>query len=187
MLEKWVQIEGYEGFYEVSDWGNVRSMDRVVPRMKKGKLQQLHRKSSPLRSSLNHKGYPEVTLTKGTVRNSFRVHRLVAAAFCPGPRLEQVNHLNSNRTDNRAVNLEWCTGQQNVAHAIANDPKNWGKKAIFGLRDGLPVHYFDSAADAGRAGFNKGNISAALTGKLKTAGGFSWVFACDFWAALPVN
>lgn len=180
MLEKWAQIEGYEGFYEVSNLGNVRSMERTVPRLREGKIQQLRRASRPLKPSLNHKGYPEVTLTKGAVRNSFRVHRLVATAFCPGPVLEQVNHINSIRTDNRAENLEWCTGIQNVAHAIENDPKNWGRKAIFGLKDGVPVHYFESAGHAGRAGFNKGNISSALTGRLKTSGGFEWVFATDF-------
>lgn len=177
MLEKWAQIEGYEGFYEVSDMGNVRSMERVVPRFSKGTLQQIRRVSRPLRHSLNHKGYPEVTLTKGAVRNSFRVHRLVAAAFCPGGPQEHVNHINSIRDDNRAVNLEWCTAQENVEHAIKNDLKNWGRKAIVGLKDGEAVHFFESAGHAGRAGFNKGNISSALTGRLKTSGGFSWVFA----------
>ena len=184
MLEKWVQIEGYEGFYEVSDHGNVRSMERVVPRLKQGVLQQLRRKSSPLQSHKNHKGYPEVTLTKGAVRNCFRVHRLVATAFCPNGPQEHVNHINSIRDDNRAENLEWCTAQENVAHAILNDPKNWGRKAIVALKDGEPIHFFESAADAGRFGFNKGNISSALCGRCKTSAGFEWQFAADYFSDL---
>ena len=184
MTEKWVQIEGYEGFYEVSDQGNVRSMERVVPRFSRGKLQQIRRVSSPLRHALNHKGYPEVTLTKGAVRNSFRVHRLVATAFCPNGPQEHVNHINSIRDDNRAVNLEWCTAQENVAHAIENDLKNWGRKAIVALKEGEPVHYFESAGHAGRAGFNKGNISSALCGRLKTSAGFEWQFAADYFSDL---
>lgn len=184
MLEKWVQIEGYEGFYEVSDQGNVRSMERVVPRFSRGSLQQIHRASRPLRHNLNHKGYPEVTLTKGAVRNSFRVHRLVATAFCPNGPQEHVNHINSIRTDNRAENLEWCTAKHNVAHAIANDPKNWGRKAVVAIKNGEPIHFFDSSADAGRAGFNKGNISSVLNGRWKTAGGFEWQFAADYFSDL---
>lgn len=184
MLEKWAQIEGYEGFYEVSDHGNVRSVERTVERPKGGKIEQLNRKSIPLKQRTNPTGYMEVILQREGSRCSFRVHRLVAIAFCCGERLEQVNHLNSVRHDNRAENLEWCTGVQNVAHAIQNDLKNWGRKAIVGLKEGRAVHFFDSAGHAGRAGFNKGNISSALTGRLKTSGGFSWVFAEVYFSDL---
>lgn len=184
MTEIWTQIEGYEGFYEVSNLGNVRSMEREVPRVCKGQHQTIRRASRPLKHNLNHKGYPEVTLTKGAVRNCFRVHRLVASAFCPNGPQEHVNHINSIRTDNRAENLEWCTAKHNVAHAIANDPKNWGRKAIVGLKDGEAVYFFDSAADAGRAGFNKGNISSALCGRCRTSGGYEWQFATDYFSDL---
>lgn len=184
MLEKWAQIEGYEGFYEVSDLGNVRGVERTVPRVCKGQAQQIRRVSAPVKPRRNYKGYEEVTLTKGAVRNSFRIHRLVATAFCPDGPQEHVNHINSVRHDNRAENLEWCTAQENVAHAIKNDLKNWGRKAIVALLDSEPVHYFESAGHAGRAGFNKGNISSALTGRLKTCGGFTWVFAEDYFSDL---
>lgn len=184
MTEKWVQIEGYEGFYEVSDLGNVRSMERVVPRLKQGVLQQLRRKSIPLAYRTNYKGYLEVTLQREGTRTHFRIHRLVATAFCPGGPQEHVNHINSIRHDNRAVNLEWCTAKHNVAHAILNDPKNWGRKAVVALKDGEPIHFFDSAADAGRAGFNKGNISSVLTGRCKTSAGLEWQFAADYFSDL---
>lgn len=184
MSEKWAQIEGYEGFYEVSDQGNVRSVERYVDRLKQGKLQRLLRKSSPLAPRTNFKGYREVTLQREGTRVHFRVHRLVATAFCPNGPQEHVNHINAVRHDNRALNLEWCTAKHNVAHAILNDPKNWGKKAIVALKDGEPIYFFDSAADAGKQGFNKGNISSALTGRVRTAGGFTWVFAADYFSDL---
>lgn len=184
MTEIWAQIEGYEGFYEVSNTGKVRSVERYVERMKHGKLERLLRKSIPLKERTNNKGYREVTLQRDGERAQFRVHRLVAAAFCAGGPQEHVNHINAVRHDNRAQNLEWCTAKHNVAHAIANDPKNWGRKAVVAIKNGEPVYFFDSAADAGRAGFNKGNVSAALNGHLKTTGGYEWQFAADYFSDL---
>ena len=180
MTEKWVQIEGFEGYYEVSDMGNVRSMERIVPRLRFGKVEQIRRKSIPIFQRRNYKGYHDLILSKESKRTTLLVHRLVAAAFCPGPRQDQVNHKNSIRHDNRAENLEWCTGKENVAHAIENDPKKWGRKAVYALKDGVPVHYFESARAAAREGFHAGNISAALTGKLRTTGGYEWVLAAEF-------
>lgn len=184
MTEIWAQIQGYEGYYEVSNQGRVRSMERYVDRVKQGRLQRLLRKSIPLKERTNYKGYREVTLQRNGERMHFRVHRLVANAFCHNGPQEHVNHINAVRDDNRAENLEWCTAKHNVAHAIANDPKNWGRKAIVGIKDGEAVYFFDSAADAGRAGFNKGNISSALCGRCRTSGGYEWQFAVDYFSDL---
>jgi hypothetical protein len=184
MVEKWAQIEGFEGFYEVSDMGNVRSVDRLVERLRKGKLQLLQRKSIAIYQRRNYKGYQDVTLSKNAERSTLLVHRLVATAFCHQNGGDQVNHINSVRHDNRAENLEWCTGKENVAHAVENHPNKWGRKPIFALRDGVIVHRFESAGCAGRAGFNTGNISSALTGRLKTSQGFQWVFADQYFGDL---
>lgn len=184
MTEKWAQIEGFEGFYEVSDLGNVRSVERIVPRLRFGKVEQMLRKSSPVRQNKNRKGYPEVTLSREATRSCFRVHRLVAAAFVEGETKEQVNHINSIRDDNRAVNLEWCSCQENIAHAIANDPNNWGKKPVIALEDGKIVHSFQSVKDAERAGFHGGGVSAAATGRLQTHAGLKWVYASEYFSDL---
>lgn len=180
MLEKWAQIEGYEGFYEVSDMGNVRSMERVVDRVCRGKLQKLHRKSIPVRQNRNHKGYPEVTISRGAVRQCFRVHRLVAAAFCEGDKSGQVNHINSIRHDNRATNLEWCTGKENVAHAIAKDPNDWGRKAVVAYEGDMILHYFESGRAAERAGFSASGVASAVKGRLQTHAGMRWAYASEF-------
>lgn len=184
MIEKWAQIEGYEGFYEVSDRGNVRSMDRVVPRLKQGVLQQLRRKSAPVRQNLNHKGYPEVTISKGAVRQCFRVHRLVAAAFVKGHTREQVNHINSIRNDNRAENLEWCSCKENIAHAIANDPNDWGRKPVVAFLSGEVLHCFPSIRAAERAGFSASGVSSAIKGRLRTHAGMQWAYETDYFSDL---
>lgn len=179
MTEKWVQIEGFEGFYEVSDKGNLRSVTRYVDRVRFGKVERIPKKSIPVKQRVNYKGYCDVVLQRDGVRKTMLVHRIVANAFCIKNGGDQVNHINSIRHDNRSENLEWCTGKENVAHAIANDPKKWGRKAICAVKDGKVVHTFASAKEAGRHGFNPGNISSALSGRLKTSGGLEWFLRSD--------
>lgn len=182
MAEKWAQIEGYEGFYEVSDQGNVRSVARTISSSRKGKPLEIKRVSIPIFQRRNYKGYQDVTLSRESKRSTLLVHRLVAAAFCPGPQQEQVNHINSIRHDNRAENLEWCTGKENVAHAMENHPDKWGRKAVCAMKDGEVVFTFESSREAGRQGFNAGNISSALCGRLQTTGGYEWVLRSDLEA-----
>jgi hypothetical protein len=107
MPEIWKQIEGYPG-YEVSMLGDVRSLPR------KGRLSV-----RTLKPSLRD-GYPTVWLRMGKATMVHSVHRLVARAFLGESPAEctDVNHLNSDRRDNRIENLEWCTRKQNIRHAI---------------------------------------------------------------------
>lgn len=179
MTEKWAQIEGFEGFYEVSDQGNLRSVERVVDRLRFGKIEKIPRTSIPVKQRVNYKGYCDVVLQRDGKRKTLLVHRIVAAAFCPRNGGDQINHLNSIRHDNRAENLEWCTGKENIAHAISNDPKKWGKKAVCAMKDGEIIFTFESAREAGRNGFHSGNISSALCGRLKTTGGYEWFLRSD--------
>lgn len=100
-------IKGYEGLYKVSDDGDVY---RVV--------QTGLRKLKPYYSA---SGYTNVDLSMHGVRRTFRVHRLVADAFCPrGDEHTQVNHLNEVKDDNRAVNLQWCTAKENANYGTRN-------------------------------------------------------------------
>ena len=102
--EKWIPLEGYEGLYEVSDYGKIRSLNYY----KQGRV-------CVLRCTAKNGKYLKVTLHKAGHAKTYRIHRLVAAAFLPKPSKErnQVNHINGNKTDNRASNLEWCTSMEN--------------------------------------------------------------------------
>ncbi|PFK68265.1 NUMOD4 domain-containing protein [Bacillus cereus] len=117
--EVWVAIKGYEGLYEVSSHGRVRSLDRVVKCVRHGREHNMKRKgrliSLPKKSKYYH-----VQLGKGSESMEQKlVHRLVASAFLDNPESKPfVNHIDSNKHNNRADNLEWVTADENTKHAI---------------------------------------------------------------------
>lgn len=117
MQEIWKPISGYEGLYEVSNLGRVRSLDRIVryrngnDRLTKGRL---------LRPCLPQ-GYQQVTLCDELSNSPFKVHRLVAIAFCVREiGCNVVNHIDGIKTNNAADNLEWTTSKGNTLHAREN-------------------------------------------------------------------
>lgn len=116
MIEEWKDVTGYEGYYEVSNLGRVRSLDRDTE-IRQGVF--ITHKGRILKSKENKFGYPTVALSvKGAVKYKF-VHRLVAGSFI-SPHLEgfQVNHIDGNKRNNRFDNLEWCTPSENIQHAF---------------------------------------------------------------------
>lgn len=115
VAEEWRTVEGYEGCYEVSNQGRVRSIDKVVRTnggrfaTKRGKIR---------RSVMGKAGYYLVTLCDACKTKTFLVHRLVATAFVPAcADRPHVNHINGIKTDNRPENLEWVTPKENKRHA----------------------------------------------------------------------
>lgn len=119
--EQWRSVAEYEGYYEVSDLGRVRSIPRTV--VNRGRL--MRRRGLVLKAGPHSKGYMCVNLSKKGKSSTKRVHALVAAAFCQRPaEAEEVNHINSDHLDNRAANLEWVTHQQNITHAIRRGRKS---------------------------------------------------------------
>ncbi len=112
MTEIFKDIKGYEGLYQVSNLGNVKSLPKGDGNGNRERLlkQEVIRR--------NHTNYRRVTLSKGGVVKRFQVHRLVALAFIPNPTsLPHINHINNNGEDNRTNNLEWCTPVTNMAHS----------------------------------------------------------------------
>lgn len=109
-------VVGWEGFYEVSDAGEVFSMHRVVLRGD-GTSQAWAPKQMAVH--LNASGYLSVGLSRPGIRKTVRVHRLVAQAFIENPlHLPEVNHIDGNKTNAAVGNLEWCTSSQNKHHAF---------------------------------------------------------------------
>ena len=114
-MEEWKPINGYEGAYEISSEGRVRSLGRYQNCVHNGKE---FRKERIMKLYLSEWKYLTVSLCKNSKHKSFQVHRLVAEAFIPNPEnKEEVNHKNGNKTDNRLANLEWTTKSENAVHA----------------------------------------------------------------------
>lgn len=177
-LEEWRSIAGYEGSYEVSSLGRVRSLDRYnnKPQFVRGRMMKLHMRT-------NH-GYPVVTLTKDGIPQPFLVHRLVADAFVDNPRRKpQVNHLNGVRKDARASNLEWTTRSENQRHAYETLKRGWVSSHLPAYR-GLPKPVvavsgddrisFESIGEAQSRGFNAGLVRECLAGKRASYKGYEW-------------
>lgn len=117
-VEEWKDIEDYEGLYQVSTTGKVRSLDRIVQDTTKERVQ--HIKGRILKQTNNGNGYKLVFLSKNRKRKNKYVHRLVAEAFIDNPKqLREVNHKNLNKSDNSINNLEWISSVGNKRHFLS--------------------------------------------------------------------
>lgn len=170
MKEIWKDIEGFEGLYQISNMGRVKSLN--YRRTGKEKI---------LEGYDNGKGYLRVNLRKEGNRKQYLVHQLVSQAFIPNPyNLPCINHKNEIKSDNCVQNLEWCDYSYNNSY---NDKaKKAGKKIskpVIGINkvSGLIVE-FPSVREASRQiGINQGSITKCCQGKEKSAGGFYWHYA----------
>ena len=112
-MEEWKEIPGYEGLYEVSNTGQVRSLDRYDNR-------NCFRKGKVLSPGKDTNGYLQVILSCNGKHKSIKVHRLIAQAFIPNPdNLPEINHKNEDKTNNRVDNLEWCDATYNINYGTA--------------------------------------------------------------------
>ena len=159
------EIKGYEGLYQVSAWGEVRSIKRNIF----------------LRQHADKDGYLKVLLSKHGKSKNFFVHRLVAEAFIPNPdNLPCVNHKDEDKTNNAFRNLEWCTVQYNTTYHDVHLKKKTNKKAVVQYDlDGSVVRVWSSASEAAKAlGISRGSISACCLHlpHFKSVHGFRWEF-----------
>lgn len=112
-MEIWKNIEGYEGLYQVSNLGDVKSLERYRENSSKLTPERI------LKGILNNKGYYSVRLYKNKESHFYSVSRLVARTFIPNPKNKpEVNHINGNVKDNSITNLEWVTHRENIDHAV---------------------------------------------------------------------
>lgn len=118
LLEEWRDIPGYEGLYQASSLGMIRSVERLVPG-KKGFFKLM--KSVVLKQTTAGRGYASVMLSKNGVTKRWNVHRLIALTFIPNPNnLPEVNHKDENKTNNIWANLEWCDSKYNANYGHRN-------------------------------------------------------------------
>ena len=175
---EWKPVVGYEGLYEVSNRGNVKSLPRKVAIFIKGTHSETFRPGASLKSYVTSNGREQVTLYKNGREKHWNVHRLVALAFIPNPRnLPQINHKDENPLNNRVDNLEWCDAKYNGSYGTR--PSKYMRKVTQYTIQGEKVATYNSLAEAADAvGCHYTQISHCCgNGKDKTAKGFVWRYA----------
>ena len=186
-MEYWKDVKGYEGFYQVSDCGKVKSLERDVF-FPNGTIHRI--KGKILVPGLNKDGYACVNLYKNGKGKNIKVHRLVAEAFLQNTENKpQVNHKNEVKTDNFVENLEWCDNKYNANYGTRTqrqkqtfkDNCKSGKikrvKKVFCVELNKTFDYAKSAEE--ELGVCEKSIGKACRGERKTAGGFHWRYASE--------
>lgn len=171
-MEIWKDINGYVGFYQVSNYGNVRALERIDCKN--------HRRPAHLcRLIKNDDGYYKIGLSKDGIEKRFFVHRLVAIHFIENPLgYECVNHIDENKTNNNAKNLEWCSREYNNNYGTRNkriSQIQGIRTAMIDIKTREVIKVFDSANIAAQyVNGDESSICKCRNGKRKTAYGYRW-------------
>lgn len=165
--EIWRGIPGFEGYYQASTFGRIKSLPRY----------RHHNSSIILKPSKMPNGYLQVSLySPKSTKNRWLVHRLIAITFLPNIyNKPHVNHIDGNKTNNMIENLEWSTMSENIMHSyyILGHSGKTAAREIMCVETG---EKFKSIHEASRrTGVCPPNITAALKGRLKTAGKLHWL------------
>jgi len=183
-MEIFKDIQGYEGCYQVSNYGRVENLSRLVP----GKLNSIREIAEKLLSPrYDGHHYYKVALHKDRARNNISIHRLVAVAFIPNPENKPfINHIDGNPLNNHADNLEWCTPSENVSHAFRiglqkarYGTEHPGARAVlqYTLSGELIRRYDYIRQAASETSIREEAIAQCLRGNNKTSGGYKWKYA----------
>lgn len=168
-MEIWKAVKGYEGYYEVSNIGNVRSVDRLVKHSKGGL--RIY-KGKTLVPCLSVDGYRLLHLSKLNVSEMKRVNRLVAEAFIPNPmNLATVNHKDENKLNDTVENLEWMSVSDNIKYSVCKPINQMNINGEF-------IRTWKSASEVNKElNFNTSNILRCCKGLRKSAHGYKWCYA----------
>lgn len=174
MEEVWKDVVGYEGLYQVSNLGRVKSL----------KSNQL------LKPKIAKDGYVQIVLYNNN-RKTLYIHRLVASAFLDNPKDKaEVNHIDNNPSNNRLDNLEWVTHKENMEWSVKQGRKKITdetrrkmeyakikkRKPVIGTDENGIKYVFCKLEDVELFGFDSKNVSKCCKGKTKTVKGFTWEF-----------
>lgn len=178
MEEIWKPVPGYEGYYEISNTGKVRSLTRTIT----DSLGKTRIYPGKILTQKNVKGYYKLQLSKDGTRKEYFVHRLLAEAFIPNPdNLPAVNHKDENKQNNNIDNLEWCTVEYNNRYGTKNERCSQTKSKPVIMCDKntqKPIKEFPSvkiaADELGISQSSAGNIYKILDNPNKTAYGYIW-------------
>lgn len=164
MIEEWKDVVGYEGLYQVSNFGNIKSLFRYKRQLK----------------PVVRNGYESVKLCKNKNAKFVSVHRVVAEAFIPNPqKLPIVNHKDENKQNNCVENLEWCTNVYNINYGNAQEKKAqkfFRSVRKFSLEGEFLKEYPSIKAAAKETGLPHSSISFCCSGRYHTAGGYKWKY-----------
>lgn len=170
MQEKWAPVKGFEGIYEVSSLGNVRSCDRYT--YNSLGIKMFH-SGIPKRTHLNNYGYETVILSRNGKGKTFSVHRLVADAFIGIPDGMVVNHIDGDTTNNSLENLEVITQKENIDHAIRTGLWQQKNKPVI---DSLGNVYKSIKQASLETGIGRRSIGDAVNKHRRTEDGRYWKF-----------
>lgn len=181
MHEIWRDIVGYEGLYQVSNFGNIKSLSK---KWTGNNGSSRSHDDIILKPFPTPKGYLKVKLAKSGIQKNFSVHRLVMTMFIANDNnLPEINHKNGIKSDNNLKNLEWISTSDNQLHSIHSLGRIFKRgsdhfravKAVQRSMKGNVIKIYGSITDASNElGINRPNIVSCLTGKRRSAGGYLW-------------
>ena len=178
MKEVWKDIKNYEGLYQVSNLGRVRSLDRYIETFIKnqiGRYKCTKFYKGYILKQQTYQGYKCVQIHTNGQYKWEKVHRLVAETFIPNSNnLPQVNHIDGNKENNKVDNLEWCTHSENIKHAYNNNLINHYKRKIkqYDLQGNFIQSYSSIIEASKNSNVSNSQIYNVIIGKLKQTGGF---------------
>jgi len=187
--EVWKDIKGYEGYYQISNKGRIHSLNRTITDKRGFKYKK---KGKELKPHKGENGYIYISLKKNNFTKTFTIHRLVATYFTFNPlRLPEVNHIDENKENNKADNLEWCTHKYNNSYGTKNsramqnrdssyvsiqNKKRLSKKVFqYDFNNNL-IRIWPSTQECQRNGFSQGCVAACCRGEYKQYYGYKWSY-----------
>ncbi len=187
--EEWRDVIGFEGMYMIPSYGRCVSLDRVYSDKNNTSKHIIQRLVS---FSMVANNYLQYRLWKNNKQYNMLVHRIVADAFIPNPNnYTEVDHIDTNRTNNVVSNLRWCTKSMNQLNPISHKRMSEVKKGkYFGTtkpvvrinpKDPSDIKFYNSASDTHRMdGFNHTKVCAVCRGERFLHGGYRWMWRTDY-------